>query len=317
MSAQLKSFILHRANELGFDHVGIARPARLAGDALRAWLDQGFHGEMDYLAAHLDLRLDPDQLLAGAASVIMFAVNYHTPFNPSPDPNKGIISKYAWGDDYHLVLASRLKQLWKEIQQHHAQLHGRIFVDSAPVLEKEWAMVSGIGWMGKNCCIISPKFGSWIFLAGMLIDIDLPTDAPIKNRCGTCRLCIDACPTGALLEPYLLDSRRCISYLTVELKADRDIPVERRSNMGNRIFGCDVCQSVCPWNHKLEKPTLDPAFYPRPAFQAPWLSDLLHWDEETFREQIKGSPLRRAKYAGFKRNVQIAWNNRPSAHTLR
>lgn len=307
---QLRSYIVHRALELGFDQVGFAAAAALDQDNVSAWLSCGYHGEMAYMAHHRDLRLHPELLQPGAQTVVVLAANYYTPFSVSTDPEMGAVSRYAWGTDYHNTLRTRLKKLLAEIQILEERACGRVFVDSAPILEKEWARRCGIGWMGKHSCIISPRFGSWIFLAEIILNIALPADEPVKSRCGHCRLCLDACPTGALVAPYVVDSRRCLSYLTIELKADRAIPEEFRSAMANRIFGCDLCQSICPWNKKLSKPTEDASFYPRPGLFNQRLTDLAQWSEEYFSTQTLRSPIKRPGYAGFLRNVLAALQNR-------
>jgi epoxyqueuosine reductase len=313
MSSDLKSFIITRSLALGFDQIGMSPAEPLPGHRLQTWLADGCHGEMAYMTNHQDLRLDPCRLLPGATTVLVLAANYYTPFPLTTDPSQGAISRYAWGKDYHDVLRKRLQQLVKEIQTQAPETKSRVFVDSAPVLEKEWAIRAGIGWMGKHSCIISPKFGSWIFLAEIILDLELPADEPIKNRCGSCRLCVEACPTGALVRPYVVDSRKCISYLTIEQAADRGIPAELQLKMANRIFGCDVCQSVCPWNNKLAKPTQDPSFFPKPQFLNAPLAELVQWSEEKYSQLATQSPIKRAKYAGFIRNVQAALANLKSA----
>ncbi len=306
---EISSFIVQRATLLGFNQVGFAPVTPLSGEKLHEWLAREYHGEMAYMANHRDLRLNPALLLPGAQTVVVLATNYYTPFTASPDPEIGAISRYAWGTDYHHTLRKRLKILLAEIHALEPQAQGRVFVDSAPILEKEWALRSGIGWMGKHSCIISPQFGSWIFLAEIVLNLPLEPTSPIKNRCGQCRLCMDACPTGALLEPFVLDSRRCLSYLTIELKADRPIPEEFHSAMANRIFGCDVCQEVCPWNNKPAKPTRDESFFPRPGLFNQPLTKLANWCEKDFSAQVRQSPIKRTGYAGWMRNVQAALKN--------
>ena len=308
MSEELKAFIIQRACELGFSQVGAARAEALPEHGLCSWLQAGLHGEMSYMARDPELRLDPRLLLAGAASVIVLSSNYYFPAEDETDPTRGIVARYARGDDYHEVLTAKLKRLVEEIRERAPAAQTRIAVDSAPVLEKEWARRSGIGWMGKHSCIISPLYGSWIFLSEIIIDLELPADQPMEDRCGSCRLCLDACPTGALIRPYVVDSRKCVSALT-QLKPDQPIPVERQAAMGNRIFGCDLCQQVCPWNQKSAKQTLEPAFQPRPHFLSPRLTDLAGWDTQTFQRMTRRSPIRRTGYAGWMRNIRIALKN--------
>lgn len=305
---ELKTFIIQRARELGFAQVGVARVEPLPAHGLHSWLQAGFHGGMSYMGRDPDLRLDPRMLLAGAASVIVLSSNYYFPAEDEKDPARGIIARYARGDDYHEVLTAKLRQLVQEIRERAPAAQTRIAVDSAPVLEKEWARRSGIGWMGKHSCIISPQYGSWIFLSEIIMDLELPADQPMEERCGSCRLCLDACPTGALIRPYVVDSRKCISALT-QLKPDQPIPVEGQTGMGNHLFGCDLCQAVCPWNQGQIPPTSEPGFFPRSCFINPLLTDLAGWDEVQFLQRTRRSPIKKVKYAGFIRNVQVAMRN--------
>ncbi len=308
MSEELKTFIIQRACELGFGQVGVARAEPLPERGLRSWLQAGLHGEMSYMARDPELRLDPRTLLAGAASIIVLSSNYYFPAEDETDPARGIVARYARGDDYHEVLTAKLKRLVEEIRERAPAAQTRIAVDSAPVMEKEWARRSGIGWRGKHSCIISPQYGSWIFLSEIITDLELPADQPLEDRCGSCRLCLDACPTGALIRPYVVDSHKCISALT-QLKPDQSIPVERQAGMGNRLFGCDLCQQVCPWNQGQLPPTTEAGFSPRPCFSNPLLTDLASWDEEQFLQRTSRSPINKVKYAGFMRNVQVALRN--------
>jgi len=308
LSDELKAFIVQRAHTLGFAQVGVARAEPLPAQGLLAWLHAGLHGGITYMDRDPDLRLDPRMLLPGAASVIVLSSNYYFPVEDKKDSARGIIARYARGDDYHTVLSAKLRQLVQEIRKHAPAAQTRIAVDSAPVLEKEWAHRSGIGWRGKHSCIISPQYGSWIFLSEIILDLELPADQPMEERCGSCRLCLDACPTGALIRPYVVDSRKCISAIT-QLKPDQPIPIEHQAAMGNHLFGCDLCQAICPWNQGQLPPTTEAGFSPRPYFTNPLLTDLAGWDEAQFLQRTSRSPIKKVKYAGFMRNVQVALRN--------
>jgi epoxyqueuosine reductase len=285
-------------------------------DSFAAWLRRGLGGEMGYLQRTEALRRDPRKLVPWAVSVVSVGMNYFTPHErpKAPAAARGWISRYAWGDDYHDVMRQRLDALLDQIRSMcDGPIEGRAFVDSGPVLERGIAGVAGIGWIGKNTQLISPQKGSWFFLGELFLDIDLEYDRPIRDRCGRCALCLDACPTGAFVGPYILDARRCISYLTIELKGA--IPEDLRPLIGNHIFGCDICQEVCPYNVKTE-PTDDARFSPREGLYAPELIPLLSITEDEFRRRFKGSPLLRAKLRGFLRNVAVALGNLKSAEAV-
>ena len=305
--------IQRRAHELGFALVGITPAERSQTlQRYRAWLENGYAGDMDYLERHLPLKEDPRRLLAEAKSVISLAMNYYTLDPPeflAADPGRGQISRYAWGDDYHEVIRERLRQLVEFIRQRFAETEPdcRICVDTAPILEREYAQKARLGWIGKNTNLINWRSGSWYFLAEVLVNVQLtPTTEPLSGTCGTCTRCIDACPTDAIVAPNVLDSRLCISYLTIELKDS--IPAELRPKMGNLIFGCDICQEVCPWNSKAT-PTTESAFYPREGNLAPGLLSLVNMTQAEFSSRFKGSPIKRAKRRGFLRNVLVAIGN--------
>nr|WP_243663624.1 tRNA epoxyqueuosine(34) reductase QueG [Rhodothermus marinus] len=233
--------------------------------------------------------------------------NYYQPVAHDPSPETGKISRYAWGDDYHEVLKEKLYQLFAWLEAQVGEVHGRAFVDSAPVMDKAWARRSGLGWIGKNTNLINRRMGSFFFIGELIVDVPLPPDGPIPDYCGTCTRCIDACPTGALVQPYVLDARRCISYLTIEHRGD-DIPPELQEKMGNWIFGCDICQDVCPWN-KFKYATSEPRFMPRPGLPDTPLERWEELDLEAFRQKFRKNAVKRTKFKGFKRNVRIALQN--------
>lgn len=301
-----------RANDLGFELVGITPAAQSETIArYRQWIENGYAGKMGYLERQLPLKVDVRQLLAEAKSVISLAMNYYTLDPPkalAEDPAHGQISRYAWGDDYHDVIRQRLSELVDFIKQTaETELKTRVCVDTAPIIEREYAQKAGIGWIGKNTNLIHWRSGSWYFLAEVLINIDLESDtAPLRGSCGTCTRCIEACPTDAIIEPNLLDSRLCISYLTIELK--ERIPKALRPKIGNLIFGCDICQEVCPWNSKAV-PTDEPAFQPRDGNLTPKLLSLIGMTQQEFSRRFKGSPIKRTKRRGFLRNVLVAIGN--------
>lgn len=311
------------AHELGFELVGIIPAARSETIArYRQWVKNGYAGEMHYLEKHLPLKTDVRQLLAEAKSVISLAMNYYTVDPPkalAEDPERGQISRYAWGDDYHELIRKRLLALVQFIKQAaEAELKTRVCVDTAPVIEREYAQKAGIGWIGKNTNLIHWQSGSWYFLSEILVSVALESETPtLRGSCGTCTRCIEECPTDAIIEPNLLDSRLCISYLTIELK--ESIPKQLRPKMGNLIFGCDICQEVCPWNSKAV-PTPEPGFHPRDGNLAPKLLSLIGMTQQEFSRRFKGSPIKRAKRRGFLRNVLVAignWGDRRAVPVLK
>ena len=308
----LSQHIQARAHKLGFELIGITPAAQSETIArYRQWIENGYAGKMGYLERHLPLKVDVRQLLAEAKSVISLAMNYYTLDPPkalAEDPARGQISRYAWGDDYHDVIRQRLSELVDFIKQTaETELKTRVCVDTAPIIEREYAQKAGIGWIGKNTNLIHWRSGSWYFLAEVLININLESDTPpLRGSCGTCTRCIEACPTDAIIEPNLLDSRLCISYLTIELK--ESIPKALRPKIGNLIFGCDICQEVCPWNSKAV-PTDEPAFQPRDGNLTPKLLSLIGMTQQEFSRRFKGSPIKRTKRRGFLRNVLVAIGN--------
>mgnify|MGYP001173719092 CR=1 FL=1 len=309
MSAQRHTELIRaEAQRLGFEFVGFARAERLDEEArrLEAWLRQGAHGRMAYMENHFDLRIDPTQLVPGAKSVICLTFNY---FNPEKqqDPEAPKISQYAYGEDYHFVVKDKLKALLAFMQENIGAVQGRCFVDSAPVLEREWARRSGIGWNGRHTLTIHPKRGSFFFLAEIICDLPLLYDNPIQDHCGACRRCIDACPTDAISpEGYFLDASRCISYLTIELRDE--IPAAFKGQMDNWMFGCDVCQDVCPWN-RFSKRHDEPAFDPHPDLLKMTGRDWQEITEAVFGKIFKKSAVKRVKYSGLVRNVHFLTSN--------
>jgi len=292
------------ASQLGFDYCGIARAQQLDEDArrLESWLNKGFHGGMDYMNNYFDLRIDPAKLVPGAKSVITLLLNYF----PSAQQNQQApqVSKYAYGNDYHEVIREKLKTFLGLIKENIGDVHGRGFTDSAPVLERSWARRSGLGWVGKNGNLITKNNGSFFFIATLITDLDLETDDPfIKDYCGTCTRCIDACPTEAILPDKVIDGSKCISYFTIELK-DLLIPDEVKGKFDNRLFGCDVCQDVCPWN-RFSKSNTEPGFNPLPEILNFTTSEWEDLTEESFKIIFKDSPLKRSKYSGIKRNLKF------------
>ncbi|MBM4263680.1 MAG: tRNA epoxyqueuosine(34) reductase QueG [Deltaproteobacteria bacterium] len=316
-SALLSQEIKERAQQLGFELAGIsaARPP-LHEQSFAQWLREGFAGELGYMTRTEQLRREPKELAPWAASIVSVGMNYYTSgLRPelSSEP-EGWISRYAWGDDYHDVMKAKLDALLEEIRGlHGGPVQGRSFVDSAPVLERDFAGIAGLGWIGKNTQLISPKKGSWFFLGELFLDLPLAYDRPIRDRCGHCELCLKACPTQAFVGPYVLDARRCISYLTIELKGA--MPRHLRPLVGNHIFGCDICQEVCPYNVKAQA-TLENAFLPRAGLHAPDLIALLSITDDEFRRRFRGSPILRAKRRGLLRNVAVALGNVGNPETV-
>jgi epoxyqueuosine reductase len=296
--------IKQKAHELGFFYCGVSKAEFLEEEAprLEEWLNKQRHGKMSYMENHFDKRLDPRLLVDGAKSVVSLLLNYYTEEKQS-DLTAPKISKYAYGEDYHDVIKEKLRQLMQFIETEIGEVSGRVFVDSAPVMDKAWAKKSGLGWIGKNSNLIHPKSGSFFFIAELIIDLELQADGPIKDYCGTCTKCIDACPTDAIIEPYVVDGSKCISYLTIELK-DAILPAEFKGKMDNWAFGCDVCQDVCPWN-RFSLMHNEPRFKPSQNLLKLSKSDWHDLSGEVFRELFKLSAVKRTKFQGLKRNIDF------------
>jgi epoxyqueuosine reductase len=296
--------IKEKAKELGFFYCGISKADFLAEEAerLEKWLKHNHQGSMHYMEQHFDKRLDPRLLVEDAKSVVSLLLNYY-PEHHQIDADAPKISKYAFGEDYHFVIKEKLKVLFEFIQKEIGEVGGRAFVDSAPVMDKVWAKKSGLGWIGKNSNLIHPKEGSFFFIAELIIDLDLSPDGPMKDYCGTCTRCIEACPTDAIVTPYVVDGSKCISYLTIELK-EQIIPSEFKGKMDNWMFGCDICQTVCPWN-RFAKPTKEARFNPHEQLLKMSKADWEDISEELFRELFKNSAVKRTKWAGLQRNIRF------------
>lgn len=303
-SAEHALWLKNKALELGFSFCGISRADFLKEEAprLESWLKQGMHGEMTYMENHFDMRLDPRLLVPGAKSVVSLLFNYY------PDPTYQTadgalkVSKYAWGEDYHDVVKDRLKQLLVELRGEVGDVDGRAFVDSAPVLDKAWAARSGLGWIGKNTNLINKQQGSFFFIAELILDLPLEPDGPVRDHCGTCRACIDACPTEAIVAPYVVDGSKCISYFTIELK--RELPQEWASKMDDWLFGCDVCQDVCPWN-RFSVVHNESRFTPREQLLNMSAGEWRELSQEVFQQVARRSPLKRKGYEGLRMNAGL------------
>lgn len=299
-AAQIKA----AAQALGFQKVGIVAAQSLhpEGQFLREWIALGYHGKMGYMERGAEKRADPFLLLPSAKSVIALAINYYNPTPHAQDDRLGKISRYAWGDDYHDVIGEKLKQLVVWMHSQAPELEAKMFVDAGPMMDKAWAVRAGIGWLGKHTNVITQDYGSWIFLAEVLVNLELEYDENVvPDHCGTCTRCLDACPTNAIVAPYVVDARKCISYATIELK-DSEIPESIKPNLKNWIFGCDICQDVCPWN-RFAKEGLEPQFQPRDGIIAPVLDELIQLTPQAFKERFTGNPITRPKHAGLMRNV--------------
>jgi len=304
------------AQSFGFQKLGVSNiDLSKAEIQLSTWLKAGFHGEMDYMAKHGTMRTRPEELLPNTVRVISVRMDYWSepaaePWGVLDNDQQGFISRYALGRDYHKLMRKRLAQLANKIQQEVGEMGFRVFSDSAPVMEKALAEKSGLGWIGKHSNVLTREHGSYFFLGEIYTDMPLSLTEPVAEHCGSCTACIDVCPTQAIVEPYVVDARRCISYLTIELKGA--IPIEFRSMMGNRIYGCDDCQLICPWN-KFAQMTVESDYLPRQGLDSPQLLDLFAWTEHAFLTRLEGSPIRRIGYESWLRNIAIALGNARSS----
>jgi epoxyqueuosine reductase len=324
MPNPLTALVKQAALDLGFDVVGISRlphhsepmPDQRAGtsssrllDRLHEWLRRGFHASMGWMTRDPERRADPALVVPGCRSIISLGMNYYTDQRADERPGNGRIARYAWGLDYHTILGERLTRLSERITALAPESRHRAYVDTGPVMEKAWAQQAGLGWIGKHSNLVSPQFGSWLLLGEILTTLDLDPDEAGTDLCGSCTLCIQACPTGAITEPYVVDAGRCISYLTIELRgSDPPLSDELRRGLGNRIFGCDDCLDICPYNYQAE-PTSEPGFQPTQLTTSPSLRTLMELNEATFAATFKHSPIRRAKHAGLQRNLSWALDN--------
>jgi epoxyqueuosine reductase len=298
------------AAEAGFDICGIAPVDAFPElEFLKEWIERGFHGEMQYLARNADRRADVRAVMPSARCVIMLGTVYNTPRPYSTEtvhPGSADIARYAWGDDYHSVIEARMQELIDALRGVVGEFEHRAYVDTGPVQERVYAKYAGLGWIGKNTCLINRDLGSWLFLSAIICDLPLPHDSPALDHCGRCTLCIDACPTGAIVASHRLDARRCLSYLTIEIKGE--IPADHRGAVGSHAYGCDICQDVCPWNRKAAV-SGDPAWQPRPGLDAPRLLELWRRTDDELRALLKGSAMKRAGVRRLRRNLAVAIGN--------
>lgn len=307
-----KSAIKERALAEGFHKVGIVSAEPLAQEAPRfkEWLARGYHGEMSWMARDVEKRLDPRELFREARSIVVVALNYYTPNQHEENSNTGKVSRYAWGDDYHDVLKTKLESLLAWIREQEPAAAGKICVDIQPTLDKAWAVRAGLGWLGKHTNVITPEFGSWVFIGDLLLNLDLEPDlAVVEDHCGTCTLCIDACPTQAIAEPYVVDSNKCISYATIELRTP-ELPEMVQQGLSGWVYGCDICQDVCPWN-RFEQKTNEARFEPRVGNVNAELDQIMELTPETYAARFRGSAMKRAKLVGLQRNARALLSDRP------
>ncbi|WP_309224539.1 tRNA epoxyqueuosine(34) reductase QueG [Halomicronema sp. CCY15110] len=307
--------IRQQARQVGFHHVGIAQvdhsqtAAIAANTALQSWLHQGYQADMAWM--NNPKRQDIQQVMPGARSLICVALNYYTPQPHSDDPQSGKISRYGWGRDYHRVMQKKLKTLSEWLRSHHPDIQTRFYVDTGPVSDKFWAQQAGIGWLAKNGNVITRDYGSWVFLGEILTNLELPADPPHTEHCGTCTRCLDACPTGAIAAPFVVDANRCIAYHTIENR-DPTLPPEIAQNLHGWVAGCDICQDVCPWNQRFAQPTDMEDFQPYPDNVAPNLAELANLSEADWNRRFPASALRRIKPAMWRRNARAAQQSQPS-----
>lgn len=297
--------IREKAHSEGFEKIGIVPAEALADDRqkLFEWLARGYHGEMEWMARDTNQRTDPRELFPGVRSVVVVALNYYTAHKHAEDRMTGKVSRYAWGDDYHEVVGSKLRSLLSWIKDQVPGAEGKICVDIQPMMDKAWAVRAGLGWIGKHSNLITQELGSWVFIGELLLNLELDYNTKeVEDHCGSCTLCIDACPTSAITEPYVVDSNKCISYATIELRAT-EISNEVAANLQGWFYGCDICQDICPWN-RFEQPSSEKRFEPRPGNVNAKLADILDLIPETYAERFRGSTMKRAKLSGLQRNAR-------------
>ncbi len=301
--------IKQKALEIGFDKIGIVRSDVLEVEAANFgnWLKKGFHGEMKWLEREPEKRTNPSLIFPAAKSIIVVALNYYTQHEHEDSRDKGKISRYAWGDDYHDVVGEKLRELLDWIKTENAEADGKICCDIQPILDKAWAVKAGIGWLGKHSNVISKEFGSWFFIGEIILNLELEyEDFPEADHCGTCTLCLDSCPTNAIVEPYTVDSNACISYATIELRSP-ELPQEINKNLNGWLYGCDICQDVCPWN-RFEKPTSESRFEPREGLVSPDLDQILKLSDLEYTQKFRKSAIKRTKLKGLQRNARALKN---------
>ena len=304
--------IKQKAREIGFHKIGIVRaePLETEQTHLENWLSQNFHGEMRWMEREPEKRSNPKLLFPEAKSLIVVALNYYTPHEHEENSDKGKISRYAWGDDYHDVLKEKLRELLAFIKSIDSTADGKICVDTAPIMDKAWAVRAGLGWLGKHSNVITKDYGSWIFIGEILLNLELEyNDKIIEDHCGTCTACLDACPTNAIVAPHIVDSKACLSYATIELRAD-ELPAEISENLNGWLYGCDICQDVCPWN-RFEKPTEEARFEPRKNNVSPDLNEIISLSQDEYVEKFRRSAMKRTKLNGLKRNAEALKKNNP------
>jgi epoxyqueuosine reductase len=303
--ASLSEKIKQKAREIGFHKIGIVRAEPLPEEekVFGEWLAENYHGEMQWLERDPEKRTDPKLIFPEARSIIAVALNYFTPHEHEENPSKGKVSRYAWGDDYHDVLKEKLRELFAFIKSQNPAAEGKVCVDTAPVMDKAWAAHAGLGWIGKHSNLITKEYGSWVFLGEILLNLELDYESElVPDHCGTCTACLDACPTGAILAPFTVDSRKCLSYVTIELRAP-DFPEEIVKDLNGWLYGCDICQDVCPWN-RFEKPTEEKRFEPREGNVTADLEEILSLSPEKYAEKFRRSAMKRTKLAGLQRNAR-------------
>jgi len=303
--ARLTEELKSRARALGFQKVGVVPAEALTDERARLeeWLARGHHAGMSWMERDVARRTDPRELLPGARSVVVVALNYFTPHEHADEKGTGKISRYAWGDDYHDVLGERLRSLLDSVKELAPEVRGKVCVDAQPAMDKAWAVRAGLGWIGKHTNLITREYGSWVFLGELILDLELEYDAArVEDHCGTCTLCIEACPTGAIVEPYVVDSALCVSHATIELR-DAELPAAVAPNLEGWLYGCDTCQDVCPWN-RFEQPSGEPRFEPRPGSVSPALEEIVGLTHDAYVERFRRSPVKRAKLAGLQRNAR-------------